>query len=173
MNVLSPSAPSRQAGGVNIDGCPSFLADRMLGKLARWLRIMGYDTEYANEMDDDGTIAGIAADQGRILLTRDRNLHSRKGVKSIYISAVEIGEQLRTVVSECGLAYDENRMRCSLCNGVISITGREEVSGLVESGILARHDHFYVCGTCGKIYWRGSHWARISGVIDVVLARGK
>jgi hypothetical protein len=143
---------------------PAFLADRMFGKLARWLRIMGYDTEYAEDVDDTA-IARLAVDEGRILLTRDRGLHSRKGIRSIYIAPVELEEQLRFVATACNLSFDESRMRCSLCNGAISAVSPEAVSGDVDSAILLRHSSFYRCSKCGKVYWRGSHWERISKTI--------
>lgn len=143
---------------------PAFLADRMLGKLARWMRIMGYDTEYAQDVDDT-SIARMAVDEGRILLTRDRGLHSRKGIRSIYVAPVELEEQLHFVAKACNLRFDESRMRCSLCNGAISAVSPEAVSGDVESGILLRHSRFYRCGVCRKVYWRGSHWERISKTI--------
>ena len=150
---------------------PAFLADRMLGKLARWLRIMGYDTEYAEEVDDS-TLARVASEKGRILLTRDRALHSRKSVRSIYISAADPEEQLRALAFSCHLVFDETRMRCSLCNGIIVCVPRDQAAGRVPDGVLARHSRFYVCGKCGKIYWRGSHWDRIMTVMNGVVAPG-
>ncbi len=169
LSSVTPCNSSDRRVNRNAGDHPTFLADRMLGKLARWLRLMGYDTEYADDLDDR-SIAKIAVDEGRILLTRDKALHSRKGIMSVYVDAVKLEDQLHIVAAACGLEFDEYRMRCSLCNGIISVVPPERVSNRIDGSILSRHSYFYICSSCGKIYWRGSHWEHISNTIGRALA---
>lgn len=148
-----------------------FVADNMLGKLARWLRMMGYDTLYMISGDDED-ITKITASEGRILLTRDRQLTMRKGVSSFYVDEIELEKQLKSVSSEFGLTFSEKSMRCSDCNGELMTIDRELVNGAVPEGVFERNQTFYKCGMCGKIYWKGSHWKRIMDVM-VSVTSGK
>ncbi len=158
---------------MNCDGSPEgaaagerakrFVADNMLGRLARWLRMMGYDTLYVKS-GDDREIADISAREGRVLLTRDRQLTLRKGVIALYIGEVDLEKQLEHVAREFSLSFREKEMRCSDCNGVLRDAAPDEVRSHVPDGVLGRNDRFCICTSCSKIYWRGSHWNRIADV---------
>ena len=148
-----------------------FVADNMLGKLARWLRMMGYDTLYTVD-EDDAEITRLAASEDRLLLTRDRQLIMRKGVSAYYVEDIELEIHLKSVSTEFGLNFDEERMRCSDCNGELLKVDRESVDGAVPEGVFERNQTFYRCGQCGKIYWKGSHWKRILDVL-VSVTSGK
>ena len=92
---------------------PRFLADRMLGKLARWLRILGFDTEYADDTRDV-EIVQRAAEESRILLTRDRELSANRKIRAIYIPGIEIEDQLITVMNSLGFTPHIRTVRCTL-----------------------------------------------------------
>ena len=139
---------------------PRFSADEMLGSIARWLRLMGYDTIYERDRPDTD-ILERAKLEGRILLTRDKVLAERAGPWGLYVSSRDLDAQLEQVVEEFGLKFDEGLSRCTSCNGeLIAITPEEAAEG-VPDGALRSNDQFFRCGSCGKYYWKGSHWKNI------------
>jgi len=140
---------------------PRFLADAMLGRLARWLRILGYDTQYVKDVPDNEVIR-IARAEGRVILTRDRELCRRRGVRTVWISSTALGEQLREVVSALGLSTETPFRRCVVCNAVLDEIGREEARRLVPPYVFRTQRRFGRCPSCGRVYWRGTHWARMA-----------
>ena len=139
---------------------PRFTADEMLGSLARWLRLMGYDTSYERDSTDT-EILGRARLEGRILLTRDKKLAERAKGQGLYISVRDLDDQLRQVILEFGLTFDEDLSRCTACNGELTVVSKEEASKGVPDGALRSNELFYRCRSCGKYYWKGSHWKNI------------
>jgi uncharacterized protein with PIN domain len=137
-----------------------FSADEMLGSLARWLRLMGYDTGYERDSTDTDILEKAKLD-GRILLTRDKKLAERAGEQGLYVSARDVNEQLRQVARAYELTFDEELSRCTVCNGELVLITKEEASKGVPEGALRSNEHFYRCGSCGKYYWKGSHWKNI------------
>ncbi|AEH24199.1 DUF5615 family PIN-like protein [Pyrococcus yayanosii] len=141
-----------------------FIADMMLGRLARWLRLYGYDTLYGVEDDDD--ILRIARAEQRIILTRDSGLAeraSRLGIPVILIRANSLEEQVAQLREE-GVEFEElfpAGARCPKCNGPIKPTRKEEVRGKVPPSVYEAYDEFYVCESCGQIYWPGRQWREI------------
>lgn len=146
---------------------PRFSADEMLGSLARWLRIMGYDTIYHKDQDDT-EIVTQALEEGRYLLTRDRELALRAGKWGLYIEGDDIVGQLMQASKAFGLSLDESSTRCTLCNGELETLSPEEVGDEVPEGALSDNDEFYRCSNCGKLYWKGSHWIDIRAKLDAV-----
>ncbi|MDH3364553.1 MAG: Mut7-C RNAse domain-containing protein [Thermoplasmata archaeon] len=140
------------------DDRPRFVADSMLGSLARWLRMLGYDTTYGKHLDDD-EIARLASTENRHILTRDKELANRPG--ATYVEHDDLDSQLRLVCGDHGLLFDEEAIRCSACNGDLADVAKDEVSEQVPEGALESNDKFWRCEACGKIYWRGSHWLGI------------
>jgi uncharacterized protein with PIN domain len=138
-----------------------FLADVMLGRLAKWLRIIGYDTLYFRDMDDQELIRRAARDD-RMLLTRDRELSQRGGIRALFIATEDLETQLAQVLEEMGL---EPRMgsgiRCPLCNEALKDIPREAVRNAVPPYVWATHREFSRCPGCGKIFWKGTHWESI------------
>ena len=137
---------------------PIFVADHMLGSLARWLRMMGYDTIYDKTLDDDA-IAALARSEGRSVLTRDRELAKEPG--AFFVEADDIDTQLSAVATKYGLKYNEERIRCSTCNGELQDLPKEQAQGSVPEGAFAANDRFWKCAKCGKTYWKGTHWLGI------------
>lgn len=142
------------------DARPKFIADSMLGSLARWLRMLGYDTAYRKDIDDD-TIAKMAASEERHIITRDRELAKQPG--SIMVESDDLEAQLKCVAEKYELTFDEGSIRCSACNGTLTDLPKEEAKGVVPEGALESNDVFWKCSSCGKIYWKGSHW---NGIMD-------
>lgn len=149
-------------------GCePRFLADRMLGRLARWLRIMGFDAAYASDVHDS-EIAARAEKESRVLLTRDRELSMRRNISAIYVESDILEEQLADVLAHFGLKAHAEPVRCTECNGILTAVSAAEASAVLCYEIASRFQLFYRCSACHKIYWRGSHWLRINDTVDRV-----
>jgi len=144
----------------------------MLGDVARWLRLLGFDCLYDSSLNDDQLLE-IACSQRRVLLTRDRGLHRRalaEGALSILVNSIDVARALRQISKELQLClvFDEMRSRCPSCNSPLKIVSREEVAGKVPEGILTRYSKFWVCSNerCSKVYWIGSHWRTIRKVLS-------
>ena len=147
--------------------------DVNLGKLARWLRLLGFDALYQNDFDD-AEVATISATEGRVALTRDRRLlHHKQIVHGYWVRADDPLEQIVEIVTRYDL---RNRIRpfhrCTACNGLIGPVDKEEVWDLLEPKTKRYYDTFFRCVNCRKIYWRGSHHAgilkkmRLSGILN-------
>jgi uncharacterized protein with PIN domain len=147
-----------------------FAADRMLGRLARWLRFLGYDTLYSNKIRDDQFLA--LASEGRILLSRNTRLTDKVATdKYVFVEDNDPRVQLQQVVRVLGLKPDPRGFftRCTLCNGVLESVEAADVLGHVPDHILTFHTRFSRCDKCGKMYWPGSHLERSSREIDKLL----
>ena len=155
-----------------VDDELKFIADTMLGDIARWLRMLGYDTLYSRKFTDNVLIA-IAAEHGRILLTRDKGLArraSRKGIRVVYLpqSGVEVWlKELRRKFN-IDLEFKPENTRCPICNAKLKIASRDEVKGKVPSYILEKYETYWVCPKCGKVYWKGTHWITIEKILKNV-----
>lgn len=139
---------------------PRFAVDEMLGSLARWLRIMGYDASYERDLPD-AEILVRAMGAERILLTRDQELAARAAPASLLVESEDLDEQLRQVVQAFGLRADESMARCTVCNGELRGIPAEEAREKVPEGTFENNHEFYMCTRCGKIYWKGAHWKNI------------
>lgn len=139
---------------------PKFMADHMLGSLARWLRMMGYDTAYEKGLDD-ARIAAVAKEQGRFVLTRDKELAKTPG--AFLVEPDDLDEQLKAVGLKYGLKFDETNIRCSACNGDLMDLPKEQAKAEVPDGAYAANDKFWRCAKCRKVYWKGTHW---HGIMD-------
>jgi uncharacterized protein with PIN domain len=154
-----------------LQGAPRFIADAMLGRLARWLRIMGFDTAYQEHIADAELVRRSLQEQ-RAILTRDRSLPEEWRVASVYVLASETGvDQLREVTRAFDLAADVKLFtRCSVCNAPLAPATRESVQGDVPERIFATHEVFRRCPGCERVYWRGTHTDRMERVVARVLA---
>jgi hypothetical protein len=148
-----------------------FVVDVMLGKLAKWLRILGFDTEFSHRADDDDLLATARRD-GRTLLTRDRALLQRaKGISSLLITSEVWEDQVRQVLSHFGIR-DAVRphTRCLECNVALKLISKEQAANLVAPFVLERAESFALCPSCGRVYWPGTHFeamtAKLSSLLD-------
>lgn len=137
-----------------------FLVDSMLGRLAKWLRILGYDTLYFSSLDDNDLVR-IARAQGRMVLTRDRMMLKRRGIDSLLIESDDFTEQIPQVLRDLNLNLDRSFSRCSVCNSPLRRAAREAVQERVPPYVFQTQERFSLCPQCGKIYWRGTHWQRM------------
>ena len=134
-----------------------FIADVMVGKLARRMRLLGFDVLYESTCEDNEVLR-LALDQDRIILTRDTGLASRPLAQNhLLITSDMIDDQLHQVL-EAFSPLEENALtRCSLCNGQLSVLDRNDVRDLVPDHVAATVHEFWRCEHCGKVYWKGSH----------------
>jgi hypothetical protein len=148
-----------------------FLVDRMLGKLVVWLRIFGYDTVYAGDLkippkaEEDEFLLSFTKEEGRILVSRDKQLIDR--AKSMHTDCYRVEsnrpmDQIFELLSAYDIDINPKTIRCSLCNAKIRKIGEE------EREIIKRRDYvpkkegdFWICTGCGRVYWKGSHWKKM------------
>ncbi len=141
----------------------------MLGSLARKLRIYGFDTLYDTSLNDDQLVR-LANTKQLILLTSDKELFARAlraGIQSILLTEENDAERLVTVfrtlkVSSCDI--DAEKSRCASCNGELLTANRSDLKASLPDTILKRHEQFYICKHCGKVYWKGGHWSRLESL---------
>ena len=146
---------------------PSFLADCMLGRLARWLRILGYDTVYFRQITDKELLA-YHHGSGRILLTRDTALSRSPELGAyLFIRDDNWQAQLRQVLETLDLTVVLTRMftLCADCNQALQVLRPAEVHGKVPDFVAATQKEFRGCASCGRIYWPGSHRRHVLKVL--------
>jgi len=149
-----------------------FVADGMLGGLARWLRMLGYDTEYDSKMDDN-TLLNHSQRDGTILLTRDQELHDRARKKSLS-SVLILGKTEEDSLAQLGkslgisLEIDMAATRCPKCGSPLREESKDDASDSVPPASLKLYDRFWKCTAtnCGKTYWVGSHWKNIRQTLE-------
>lgn len=134
---------------------PPLLIDAMLGTLARRLRWLGYDAEYRNDLPDNVMIV-IAQTEGRVLVTRDRELAGRRGLRSLYVTGANLDEQVKAVADSLGLP--SGLARCTVCNGELIEIGPEQAAPLVPPYVTQTQTDFVRCQRCQRVYWPGTHW---------------
>jgi len=139
-------------------GAPRFIADVMLGRLAKWLRIAGFDVLYSNKFSDDELVR-VSNDEGRVLLSRDTRLLVRKAVRRfIFLESQDLPGQIRQVFEALHLdGWPSLLTRCLSCNEALQETARESVRGAVPPFVFETQANFKSCPKCGKIFWAGTH----------------
>jgi len=148
-----------------------FVADAHLGGLAHLLRMTGFDTLYDNNFRDE-EIEHIAAVQGRIVLTRDRDLLKRRGVThGCYVRALRSEPQLREVFDRLDLAGSAQPFtRCMSCNALLRPIAKAQVAPRLPPGVGERYECFAACDGCARVFWEGLHWRRMRELVDALLA---
>jgi uncharacterized protein with PIN domain len=148
-----------------------FVADTHLGRLAAYLRMLGFDTLYRNDYADEN-LARLSADEDRILLTRDRGLLMRTVVtRGCYLRATDPARQLAELLQRFDLARAITPFRrCMHCNAVLRPIPKETISDRLLPQTRQHFNEFYNCPQCGRIYWKGSHYRRMRRFIDSVTA---
>ena len=148
---------------------PRFIADAHLGRLARHLRLLGFDTLFGND-PGDAALATAAARQRRILLTRDRGLLMRREVThGCFIRSGRPLEQLTQVMERCDL-YRLVRpfTRCMMCNGPLQPVAKAAIWARLPPGVRMECDEFWHCGGCDRVYWHGSHYRQLQAFVKKV-----
>jgi len=144
-----------------------FVLDTHLGKLARLLRLIGFDTLYRNDYDDP-RIVRISIDEHRIALTRDRGILKHRELTHGYcVRSDRPMDQIREIVTRFDLAESMAPFtRCMMCNEPIRIVTKEEIEPRLLPGTRREHDEFRYCPGCDRIYWKGSHYARLRRLVE-------
>ncbi len=142
-----------------------FLCDSMLGKLTRWLRLLGNDCIYFRDIEDEKLLE-IARSDNRILITRDQNLTHKAhkmGLKVQQITGTTILEKLEEVIRSWDLHTDiiPDDSRCSKCNGEVRRVEKNNIQERVPEGTFKHQNIFWECTECGQVYWKGAHWKKI------------
>lgn len=148
-----------------------FIADAHLGGLARLLRLAGFDTLYDNHYEDADVVA-IAEREGRIVLTRDRELLKRRELThGCFVHALRPEHQAAEVFTRLDLARSAKPFSlCLACNAPLHAIDKAAVSSRLPPDVRARHTRFATCDHCGRVFWEGSHWRRMRSVVDRLLA---
>lgn len=145
----------------------------MLGKLAKWLRMLGYDTVYIAGADDDELVR-LTVREDRILLTRDTRLCERRMVRKrcVFVKWGTTAEQIRQVFEELGISPDQEFLftRCTICNSEITPLEKPQVKGRVPPYVFRTQAQYGFCSACGKIYWRGTH---VQHVLEALAAQSR
>jgi uncharacterized protein with PIN domain len=142
-----------------------FILDGMLGKLARWLRMMGHDTKYSTAFTD-AQLLTVAKTEKRTLLTRDLALYQQaiaKNIDAYYVEGTTEPQHLSELSQRYKIALDIDlaQSRCPKCNGKLTTVPKVEVTEKVEKNTLRYYSEFWCCPDCGSVYWQGAHWTKI------------
>lgn len=149
---------------------PRFIVNSMLGHVARWLRLLGYDTLYFKRIED-WKLVKLASEEDRVLITRDAALYRRarkEGVRALLIEDTDIQSVLAALSLryEVKLDFSKDDTRCPLCNTPLKrTTSLVEVAGKVDKRVTLNYKEFWVCPKCNKVYWQGKHWRTITTVL--------
>lgn len=152
-----------------------FIVDSNVGRLARWLRIAGFDTIFINDLDDNRLIR-LALSEGRVLLTKDTQILKRRLVtsgrlKAILIEDDEVKAQLRQVVKALNLGDKIKPFTlCLECNQPLVPKEKEEIKGLVPPYVSQTQTQYMQCLACHRVYWRGTHWQRMSRGLEKIVS---
>jgi len=147
-----------------------FVVDCMLGKLAKWLKILGFDVLYFSKIEDE-EILNIAKKQKRALLTRDNYLIKKaKGIPNLFIESENWPEQVIQVINSFNLREKiKPYSRCIECNYPLKKIKKERAKNLVAPFIYENENEFALCPKCGRIYWPGTHYRKMQGNIKNLL----
>ena len=151
---------------------PRFFADAQLGRLARYLRLLGFDTLYQNSIDD-AVLVRQARSEHRIILSRDRALLMRRDIShGLHLRCDDPEAQLTHVIRRCDLARSCRPFtRCIECNHPIEAVPKQEVVQCLEAQTIASFDEFWRCAGCNRVYWKGSHYDRLQRRVTKALCR--
>ena len=146
---------------------PKFVLDVHLGTLAKYIRMLGFDTLYKNNYKDE-EIVKISLKEKRTILTKDRGILKRSEVTHGYwIRSTKIDEQLIEVINRFDLKEQIKELsRCLLCNSILKKIDKEKVIDLLPTKVKEFQNEFYYCKNCDKVFWKGSHYTKMRGIIE-------
>ena len=152
---------------------PKFIVDANVGKLARWLRMLGYDTIFMNNIDDS-VLVDIGLKEERVLLTKDTQIMLRRAITSGKVRALLTSEddpkkQMRRVITEMKLDRKREFTLCLECNVPLAPRSKDEVRDLVPPYVYKTQTQYHQCPVCGRIYWRGTHWAHMNEELETLM----
>ena len=146
-----------------------FLLTRELGRLAKWLRILGFDTAYTSQ-DNAGAIIIQALKEDRLILTRNLRLARSARVKTILVESEILKEQIPQILKGLKLAVNSDMMfsRCILCNVELIAVEKEKIKGQVPGYVFDTQEDFITCPACKRIYWAGTHWGKVKEALEEI-----
>ena len=148
---------------------PTFIADCHLGKLAKYLRLMGFDTLFFPQIDDDDLVL-MAKKEDRVIITRDRELSQRKNASVFYLKPIDLKEQLLTMVEAFDLHdYKAPFSRCIVCNTLLEEVDKERIIDRLPEKVKHFFTYFEHCRTCDRIYWHGDHYRHMKQLLETIL----
>ncbi len=157
--------------GIRLINSMKFIVDNNVGKLARWLRMMGYDTLFFGSGDDSRLVA-TALDEGRVILTRDTQIMKRGVVasgrlKAVLIKSDESERQMRQVIETLNLDCRFGLFTiCLECNQPLEERSRQQVKDRVPPFVFQTQSQYMECPVCGRIYWQGTHWQAMTRKLE-------
>jgi uncharacterized protein with PIN domain len=147
------------------------LCDHMLGSLAKWLRIFGFDTIYPDATMNDDLVLQIAQREKRLLISRDKELLIRAKktlVPVLEIHTTDLTEQLQQVLKEIPLDEKKILTRCTLCNTPLQSIVKEAIKEKIPEKVFQTRNEFWVCPSCSKYYWMGTHYENMREKINTL-----
>ena len=146
---------------------PCFIADVHLGKLAKALRLLGFDTFY-HTTSTPGTLLRIAAEENRILLSRGLEI-TKHAATSLRIESEDVAIQLQQVLLQFGLKKSiQPFTRCLVCNGLLNVVSKEQIASRLQPDTYRYFAEFWECAQCENIYWKGSHYERMRSFLNEI-----
>ncbi|MCX7926885.1 MAG: Mut7-C RNAse domain-containing protein [Candidatus Omnitrophica bacterium] len=142
------------------------LVTKELGRLAKWLRILGIDCEYSRTQQIS-SIMMQALREDRIILTRNRHLPASRGITIVIVESQTINEQLPEVCAKIGISIEHQKLfsRCTICNKKLQEVSPDTVRDFVPEYVFSTQKNFYQCSNCKRIYWQGTHWGNVQEIL--------
>ncbi|MFH1101439.1 MAG: Mut7-C RNAse domain-containing protein [Methanobacteriota archaeon] len=150
------------------------LCDQMLGTLALWLRVLGYDTYFTNKEITDDELLQIALDEQRTLISRDKRLIQRarkQNIALIELSTTDLDEQLHLILPHLEIKEDKLFSRCTLCNTRLILIEKKKIRNMVPERVFEQQDTFWFCDQCKKPYWKGTHYENMVKKIEYITGK--
>ena len=146
-----------------------FILTRDLGRLAKWLRILGFDAEYFKQENLSSVIIEALRDD-RIILTRNHHLPKSTGLRIVLIEAEKIKEQVAEALKKLNIAPSSEKMfsRCIICNEELVDIDKEKVKDKAPEYVFKTQDEFITCPKCKRIYWQGTHWGNVEKTLTEI-----
>lgn len=140
-----------------------------LGRLVKWLRILGIDTAYFNQNNLNSLIVEALRD-GRIIVTRNQRLSKHAGIRVILVGAQKVKEQTAEILKALNIQIDKDIMfsRCVICNRALTAIDKQKVKDKVPEYVFKTQDSFTACPDCRRIYWPGTHWANVEKTLKEI-----
>ena len=154
----------------------NFFVDAMLGNIAKKLRLLGYDSKYFSDIDDEQILVA-AKKENRIIISKDKNLIKKAqklGIKSIFITGNKEAEQILEIIRQEKLDISQingNTARCPKCNSNTTLINKESIKEKVPEKIYQINERFWRCNACSQIYWEGTHIKNLQGFLSKINER--
>ena len=145
------------------------LLTRELGRLAKWLRILGFDTEYFKEANISSLVIQ-ALRENRVIITRNHRLPRSAGLRIVLIKEEKLKEQLREVLKALEISLDSVLMfsRCIICNEELAEIAKDKIKDRVPEYVFNTQEDFIRCPKCERIYWQGTHWGNVEAILKEI-----